>query len=276
MLRKFLILALLFHFGEFTNIGRDKASQRFGATDNQPAVNQASTFNADSYFNNKQNSEPQQMIARPQNQQTPPPYPYQTPIQNQQVSIVNKNQQSPSVYQNQQSSNLNQNQQSPNVYQNQQSPNVNQNQQIPYVDKNQVIKFESEEIETSTYRSKFDRTSMTSSGENTQKPDQRPAYDNFGDDKKKFNQEETSPTSVNEKAGINRDQLPVYKQGVYIEHYNKPDEDKIIIPNMPNKIVELIFPPTLSYDEDATTTTRASIFDSNRRKITTERSYTPR
>jgi len=36
-----------------------------------------------------------------------------------------------------------------------------------------------------------------------------------------------------------------------IDQYNKPDENAIIIPNMPSKVIGIIFPPTLSYDEDA-------------------------
>lgn len=41
------------------------------------------------------------------------------------------------------------------------------------------------------------------------------------------------------------------KNKVNIDQFNKPDENAIIIPNMPSRVIEIIFPPTLSYDEDA-------------------------
>jgi hypothetical protein len=114
-----------------------------------------------------------------------------------------------------------------------------------------------------------------SSEEFTQRPVQRPGFDSFGDgnNNNKNNQDETSSTYPNENAGFSRDQIPLNKQDMIIEHYNRPDENAIVIPNMPNKIIEIVFPPTLSYDEDASTTTRASIFDKMRRRPTTTESY---
>ncbi|KAL7036845.1 hypothetical protein ACKWTF_008953 [Chironomus riparius] len=330
MLRKIFILALIFHFGEFTSIGRaathisntgsqilhyaqiihfniplssissngqnnqfqpsadrKKVTERFGNNENQ-----ASAFDSNNYFVNNQNNEQQQYQLQNQQQFQQQSRPQQ---QNQQSTAISSQQlqfqQQSSLQQNQQSTAVSsqqqyqqQNQQpiavSPQQqyqqqliarpqHQNQQPTRPLQPQQNSYPDTyNQGIQFKQE----TTLRTpqNFDRTSMVSSEEFTQKPVQRPGYDSYGDvNNNKNNQDETSPTYPNENAGISRDQVPLNKQDMIIEDYNRPDENAIVIPNMPSKIVEIIFPPTLSYNEDASTTTRASIFDSMRRRTTT-------
>ncbi|CAH1721997.1 unnamed protein product [Chironomus riparius] len=265
MLRKIFILALIFHFGEFTSIGRDrkKVTERFGNNENQ-----ASAFDSNNYFVNNQHNEQQQYQQQNQQQFQQQSRPQQQNQQNTAVSSQQQNQQPIAVSPQQQ---YQQQLIARPQQQNQQPVRPLQPQQNSYPDTyNQGIQFKQE----TTLRTpqNFDRTSMVSSEEFTQKPVQRPGYDSYGDvnnNNNKNNQDETSPTYPNENAGISRDQVPLNKQDMVIEDYNRPDENAIVIPNMPSKIVEIIFPPTLSYNEDASTTTRASIFDSMRRRTTT-------